>query len=378
MSIVIHIGIFFLNIIYMLMKWILPIKDKITYISRQMNTIPLDFQMIIDCMKTKSPHYQHVVLAKMIPDSLIGKVQYCFHIFVQMYHIATSRMVILDTYCIPISILRQRQSLVVIQMWHALGAFKKFGYSILDQDEGAHHTTAKLMKMHYHYTYVLSSSEYASHFFAEAFHVSNDKMRIYPLPKTDLLCDESYKSDIVERIYKKYPYLKNTDKKIIVYAPTFRKGENDLKENIQKLIDHVDFQRYIFVLKRHPLTDFTVNDNRIIDDSFFTSLEFFCIADYIITDYSAVLFEATLLKKPIYFYAFDYSSYNQKRAFYIDYLTMMPGPIYDDSKELMEAIDKNIYDEVKLQKFTDLMIKPCQVSYTEDLVDFMLSELKQS
>lgn len=376
MSIIIHIGVFFLNIIYIVMKWILPIQDKITYISRQMNTTPLDFQMIIDCMNTKQPQYQHIVLAKMIPDSLVGKIQYCFHIFIQMYHIATSRMVILDTYCIPISILKQRKSLVVIQLWHALGALKKFGYSILDQDEGARSSTAKLMKMHYHYSYVLSSSEYASHFFAEAFHVTDDKMRIYPLPKTDLLCDESYKSGIVEHIYQKYPCLKNTDKKIIVYAPTFRKGENNLKEHVQKLIDHVDFQRYIFVLKRHPLTHFQIDDMRIIDDSFFTSLEFFYLADYIITDYSAVIFEATLLKKPIYFYAFDYSSYNQKRAFYIDYLTMMPGPIYDDSKELIKAIDENIYDETKLQKFTELMIKPYHVSYTEDLVDFMLSELK--
>ena len=54
----------------------------------------------------------------------------------QMYHAATSEIVVLDTYCIIISLLKQRKSLKVIQMWHALGAMKKFGYSILDKGEG--------------------------------------------------------------------------------------------------------------------------------------------------------------------------------------------------------------------------------------------------
>lgn len=376
MSIIVNIGIFCANIIYFFFK-LLPVQNKITYISRQMNTTPLDFQMIIDCMKRKEPKYQHVVLAKMLPESLLGKVKYCFHIFVQMYHIATSRVVILDTYCIPVSILKQRKSLIVIQMWHALGAFKKFGYSILDQEEGSSSKIAHLMRMHYNYTYVLSSSEFASYYFAEAFHVSMDKMRIYPLPKTDLLMDEKHKEDILSRIYETYPLFKDSSRKVIVYAPTFRKGDNDLQLGIQKLIDQVDFERYIFVLKKHPLTEFQLNDSRIIEDDEFTSLEFFHLADIIITDYSAVLFEASLLKKPIYFYPFDYQTYMQKRDFYIDYKTMMPGGIYEDAKDLMEAIDQGVDHQKEIEDFSRLMIQPCQKSYSEDLVDFILDELKK-
>lgn len=47
MSIIVNIGIFGLNILYFFMKC-LPVQNKITYISRQMDVTPLDFQMIID------------------------------------------------------------------------------------------------------------------------------------------------------------------------------------------------------------------------------------------------------------------------------------------------------------------------------------------
>lgn len=377
MSVIIKIGSWFLNFIYMLMK-LLPVQKKITYISRQMNTTPKDFQMVIDNFKAKDNTYKHVVLSKMIPKGIVGKVEYCFHMLKQMYHIVTSQAVLLDTYCIPISLLKQRKRLIVIQMWHALGAFKKFGYSILDQEEGSSSKIAYLMKMHHNYTYVLSSSQYASQFFAEAFHVENDKMKVFPLPKTDLLIDKELKKETIHRIYQKYPQLKNTQKKVIVYAPTFRKNnDQELYHAIMKFIQQIDFHQYEFVLKIHPLTQFHIDHPNIIEDHNFTSLEFFHLADYIVTDYSAILFEAVMLDKPVYFYAFDYQEYMGNRSFYIDYQTQIPGPIFKDSKELMDAIAKGKVDKQKIQDFKRLMIAPCQKSYTDDFTDFLMKEIDQ-
>lgn len=376
MSILIHIGTIVLNIIYTIMK-LCPVQRKITYISRQMNTVPLDFALTKECMEKKYPQYKHKILAKMIPSSLFGKINYCFYMFVQMYHIATSQVVILDTYCIPISILKQRDDLIVIQMWHALGAFKKFGYSILDQEEGSSSTIAKLMKMHQNYTYVLSSSELTAPYFQEAFHVRQEQIKIYPLPRVDLLLNQNEKKKIVDKIYSQYPSLKNTRKKIIVYAPTFRKGDNTLKDGVYNLLNHIDFDKYIVIFKKHPLTSLHIHDDRIIEDNEFTSLEFFHVADVMITDYSAVLFEASMLHKPIYFYAFDLKSYMKKRDFYVDYQTMMPGPVFEDPQLLIDAIENNEYDLQKIEEFQRLMIAPCQKSYTEDLVDFIYQQLQK-
>lgn len=374
--IVIKVGIIVLNWFYSLLK-LLPVQNKITYISRQMNTIPQDFQLIIDNFSKKDKSFKHIVLAKRIPSHMVGKLLYCFHIFIQMYHIATSKAVLLDTYCIPVSILKQRENLIVIQLWHALGAFKKFGYSILDQKEGSSSKIAKTMKMHYNYTYVLSSSEYASHFFAEAFHVDESKVLIYPLPKTDLLLNSELKESIIKKIYNRYPIL-NNGKRTIVYAPTFRKDtEDNLKDGIMKLINKIDFNNYNFVLKKHPLTEFVINDDRIIEEHDFSSLEFFHVADCIITDYSASLFEASLLNKPIYFYAFDYEEYMQGRNFYFDYKTMVPGKICYNADELVNELENVEFNYDRLREFNELMIKKPKLSYTDDFVDFLIQKLKE-
>lgn len=376
MEIFVKIGIFCLNILFSIMK-ICPVQKKITYISRQMDTIPMDFQMVRDNIQKKDSSYKHIILAKMIPSDFFGKILYCFHMLKQMYHIATSQVVLLDTYCISISVLKQRDSLIVIQMWHALGAFKKFGYSILGQAEGSSLKMAELMKMHHHYTYVLTSSEYTKPFFAEAFHVSMNKMKVFPLPKTDLLVNDDLKKATIDRIYCQYPQLKNTHKKIIVYAPTFRKNdESKLYNAIINLINAINFEKFEFILKTHPLTDLHIDDDRIIQDKKFTSLEFFHLADFIITDYSAVLFEASMLHKPIYFYAFDYDDYIDKRALYINYYQQMPGPVVKNPSELMDFIENQEVNYEKIEAFRELMIVKCHKTYTDDFVDFLFTEIQ--
>ena len=195
-----------LNGIYSIFK-LFPVKKKITYISRQSNVLPVDFDLVIREMKRRHPEYQQVTLIKMIGKSLPEKIGYCFHMFRQMYHIATSEMVVLDTYCIAVSVLHQRKSLVVIQMWHALGAMKKFGYSILDKGEGTKRSLAEAMQMHKNYTYIFSSSEFCCRFFAEAFNASIDQMVVMPLPRLDLLFDPEHIANVKKKILSQYPRL---------------------------------------------------------------------------------------------------------------------------------------------------------------------------
>ena len=56
-------------------------------------------------------------------------------------------------------------------------------------------------------------------------------------------------------------------------------------------------------------------------------MELLHVADYIITDYSAIVYEAAITQKPIYFYTYDYEEYQINRGTYIDYMSEMPGPI---------------------------------------------------
>ena len=371
-----------LNCIYSIFK-LFAVKKKITYISRQSNALPLDFELVIREMSRRHPEYQQVALTKMIGKSIPEKIGYCFHMLRQMYHIATSEMVVLDTYCIAVSLLRQRRSLIVVQMWHALGAMKKFGYSILDKGEGTDHSFAEAMRMHRNYTYVFSSSEFCSPFFAEAFNVPQKKMRVMPLPRLDLLRDPTYTEAMEKKILRQYPQLSDKRKKTLVYAPTFRKEggsfeEKELEAAAERLAKAVDYDRYNLVAKFHPLSGITLQNDNVIQDKTFSTIDFCQMADAVILDYSAVVFEIAMLGKPMYFYAFDYDSYMENRDVYIDFKKYVPGVITGDPQELMAAIDRNESDPEQQKAFRDLMIsRPKSSSYTEDVADFFEKVLRE-
>ena len=294
------LGIGFLNLIYFFLK-LLPRQKKIVYLSRQQRTVPLDFQMIADQVKKDHPNYRNVMLVKMIDPGLKNKLAYCFFTLKQMYHLATARAAVIDTYCIPVCILKQRKDLTVIQIWHALGAFKRFSFSILDQEEGRSSKMARLMHMHENYTYVLTSSAYCSPYFQEAFGVRADRMRVIPLPRVDYMTDPAIQAETRRRIYAAYPRLENTKKKVLVYAPTFRKYEVSFAEAVKAICDRLDFSRYELIVKLHPLTEEVIDDPRIIFDRQFMTHEMLLAADGVIADYSAVIFEAALLDRPLYF-----------------------------------------------------------------------------
>ena len=137
---------------------VLPVKDKIVFISRQYNCESADFRLLREALQNNKPEVTCVVLTKMIGSGLKAKICYSLHILRQMYHLSTARIAILDTYCIPACILKHRKTLTIIQMWHASGALKKFGYSVIGKKEGSDQKIALLMVMHKNYTYVSVSS----------------------------------------------------------------------------------------------------------------------------------------------------------------------------------------------------------------------------
>ena len=278
--------------------------------------------------------------------------------FVQMYHIATSKVVILDSYCIAVSVLKHKKRLLVIQMWHAMGSLKKFGLSVLDTDttnssmgeklSKQKKKVAKILRMHKGYDYIFTSSEYSAPNFAEAFGYPIDNLVVMPQPIVDILTDKKYIKSKEKSIKKKYPVM--NDKLNIVYVPTFRTEENEKK--IQELIDAVDYSLYNLIIKTHPLTKLSYYDKRVIWDKDFSSRDMMMASDIIITDYSAIVFEASLLNKPIYFYTYDYDDYIDTRNFYIDFKKELPSEISEDSRKLMNLIIKGNFNINNIKDFS--------------------------
>ena len=365
---IIKFCVFLINIFYMFLK-MLPVKNRVVFISRQSNKESEDISLLKKELKKKIKDLEVVVLCKRLESGLKSKITYLFHMFVQMYYLATSKVIVLDSYCICASILKKKKNTVIIQMWHALGAFKKFGYSILDQEEGSSSKIATVMKMHKNYDYVLTSSEQTKKYFGQAFNYDLDNLVVMPLPRVDKLTDKNYKDKVRKNIFEKYPVL--SKKKNIVYVPTFRKGREDV-EPINDFINQINFSKYNLIIKLHPLSKIKITDKRVLIDKKFSSIDMMMISNYVITDYSAIVFEAAILNKPLFFYCYDIDKYYRKRNFYIDYKKEMPGIISCDAKEIVLAIENKNYDLGIVKSFQNKYVDYEKNKCTSNFVDFIV------
>ena len=89
--------------------------------------------------------------------------------------------------------------------------------------------------------------------------------------------------------------------------------------------------------------------------------ELMCAADVCITDYSSLIFEYSLLDKPLVFYAYDLDEYDDWRGFYYDYSELTPGPVCRNMEELAECLSsvQQSYDRERMQAFRDKYMRSC-------------------
>ena len=106
--------------------------------------------------------------------------------------------------------------------------------------------------------------------------------------------------------------------------------------------------------------------------------ELYLASDMLITDYSSVFFDYSLLKKPICFYAHDLEKYRQElRGFYLDYSTELPGPIVESDEDLYRAIETaretgSLDGSVPLDEFVERFASADDGRATERVVDALL------
>ena len=394
----IKVGIAGLNGIYAVMK-LFPQQKKVVILSRESDTPSLDICMLRDKIEDLHPDYSVVILCKLFKasDPVSRKLAYGFHVLRQMGELATSQIAVLDTYCIPASLLKHRKNLLIVQMWHSIGTMKKFGYSILDKPEGSSSKIAHLMHMHEGYDYIFSAGEGYREHLAQGFNYPLEKIVVMPLPRVEALKDKARAEATRKRIFEKYPSLNsrksensgnlenseasrnsgNSRKLNIVYVPTFRKGEDEATLTaIKELIDAVDYDKYNLVIKAHPLTELSgLDDSRAIIDKNFSSFEMLFASDIVIGDYSCIMYEAAILGKPLYFYDYDYDEYMSTRDIYMDYMAEVPGPVCYDALSLMEEIKKPSYDYAKLDSFLRKYVYVDSEHETQDMVEFLFDKL---
>lgn len=292
---------------------------------------------------------------------------------------ATAGTVVLEEYYLPVYANAPRKGTHVVQLWHACGAFKKWGWATLDANWGVSREINDRFPMHIHYTHVSVSSKDIIPCYAEAFHTDPAIIHPYGVPRTDVFFEEDFKEKSQAAFYALYPQLKG--KKIVLYAPTFR-GNSLRKAYNANMLDLPYLQEqlgeeYAIVYKLHPLVAkaFTVPEeyeNFAVDASGKIEINpLLSFADILISDYSSLIFEFALMKRPMIFYAYDLEEYVEDRDFFFDYEEMVPGRIVKDNLELVEAIQtaEKDYDEQRMEQFLAFFMSACDGKSTKRIVE---------
>ncbi len=359
-------------LLYRLFRF-LPCRRRIVCMSRESDQCPTDFALIKRYIDVHHPDYQVVVLAKQLRSPLT----YLPHMVKQLYMIATSQAVLLDTYAIVVSMLAGYIDIPVIQMWHALGNMKKFGYTALDKGEGRDVSTASLLGMHKGYTSILISSTSFIDDYAAGFGVDTSLIHEAPLPRVDLLTDPAYRQYRRAQIINVYPQLGR--KKNIVYCPTFRKRvPHNQKAALAALAAAVDFNRYNLIVKAHPLDTVCFDDPRVIQH-YDRRCDMLYVADYVISDYSTVIYEAGLLDLPVYLYAYDWTEYSTRRSLYIDPERDIPTLFTADVSRIVSAIENDNFDVDAYRAFIRKNVAvPAEGTCTQHVVDYTFDLIKRN
>ena len=244
-----------------------------------------------------------------------------------------------------------RKGQVYVQCWHGT-PLQRLGYDLESSDNSMnsmqeirekYRTDAKK------FSYLISPSPFTTEKFASAWNLvkTNQTHKIIEegYPRNDRLINttDEERTEIRRN-------LGVDDKKVILYAPTWRDNQHTSGEGYTYKTE-VDFDKlkrelgdeYVILFRAHYLVansfDFDRYAGFVRDVSSYSDInELYIAADILITDYSSVFFDYANLRKPMIFYMYDLEQYaNELRGFYIS-LDELPGPIVRDEDSLIAEI----------------------------------------
>ena len=335
-------------------KWKVK-KNQITLIEK-LNTGGTGslFEIKNECEKRGLPFHFNIITHadyEVSPRNLGGLIKL---FTVKAFKMATSSHIFLNDNFLPLGYMKLSDETKIVQLWHGMGSFKKFGGSsetdpaVLKELKAATKNT----------NHILASSEHIRDNYAEAFMAPKEKVICIGCPQVDYFFREHDIDAWKRELYEKYPEMKG--KKLVLYAPTFR-GDEERDKKLLESFDFETFQKelgedYFLMVRLHPqIQSATVPDTVANMTDYPNVRKLLCMTDILIADYSSIAVEYSLLNRPIILYAFDKEWYlSEDRGFYFDYEKTAPGPIVENMQDLIDCIKNKQWDIAKVEKFAHL------------------------
>ncbi len=268
-------------------------------------------------------------------------------------------VVFICDYYLPAGACRKKAETKVVQLWHACGALKRFGFDAKDDVPGFY--KGNPMK---NVTLVTVSAKWCIPIYARAMGLPAERVQALGVSRTDRYFRASYQETCIESFYKEYPEARG--KRIVLWAPTFRgnAGNPRLKgiEAVRELSESLGDEWYV-IQKLHPHLEGKagVSNCRIRTEKLLP------VCDILITDYSSILFDYMIYQKPLILFAPDKKRYEMERGTYIPY-SDIPGQHVSNKEDLLSAVKTAVYDPEAGQNFLKLYMEACDGHATERII----------
>lgn len=303
--------------------------------------------------------------------------------FREIAYFSNAKYILLDDYYLPVYLIKPRKGTKIVQLWHAAGAFKKFGYSTVDTKFGPSSSYLKVIPIHSNYTHVFVSSKNMIPYYAEAFHISEERIFPVGVPRIDFFADDKYVNETSQKVLKLMTKEQQQMVKILV-APTYRAESNyresdlDMVEEILAISKKIEKDKLI-IFVGHPYMDQCKfqrlqKQSNIIMSSQFSANDWMPLADAFITDYSSAIFEFGLLFKPLAHYVPDLEEYKKSRGLYNEIEAISDGTVLQKRTQLIEWINQRKASE----NFDTSRMVHYNFSKTEGIAKAIVEQLLKS
>ena len=256
---------------------------------------------------------------------------------VKAFRLARAKTVFLNDNFMPLGYLDFSPETTVIQLWHAEGAFKRFGLDIDQPPAVRRRETAANQKL----TCVVCSSPAVRPIYAGAFGVAPEQVLPLGSPRADALLRAQNTDELRAKFDAQYPACRG--KKLVLYAPTFRE-EPEWDKTFADAFDSTRLaeklgEDHALLVRLHPQVHSARAFPGAVNVTDYPAVnELTLLCESLITDYSSICMDFALLDKPCFFFAPDLERYEKTRSFYFDYRTGVPGPVCETMAELIAAM----------------------------------------
>jgi teichoic acid ribitol-phosphate primase len=339
---------------------LLPIRRRVVLATSHADRLGGNLVAIRDELGRRMPSERVVVFAFRHRSGMGGRIAALWHALRSGFHLATARVFVVDDYFFALYVIHPRPGTIRVQVWHAAGAFKRFGYSVLDRSFGADEALVERVPIHANYDLCLVSAAAVAPHYAEAFRVPLDRFTsAVGVPRTDLFFDDARRARVEADVRRRYRI--PAGRRVVLYAPTFR-GDSVTAARDAEFLDlralaDVIGDDHVVLLRLHPfirrrttldpdLAGFAVDVSDHPDIN-----ELMLVSDVLVTDYSSVIFEFALLGRPIAFLAPDREAYVGERGFYLDFPADMPGPVFETTTALAAYLRAGTFDTARVEAF---------------------------